>query len=157
MKTLKLPVFSKDKNVNTGIYIAIAALLAFALYKGYKWWKAKKDDTPTGTPKTIADSSPAAINNTKSTATSSTGKKVTIDNDTVLKKGMKGDRVQWLQDYYNKWVQPSRGGTKLVDDGNFGAKTEEAVKGTMGKTETSWTTFKSRVDSYWKPKTEAKK
>jgi hypothetical protein len=54
-------------------------------------------------------------------------------------------------------VQPSRGGTKLVDDGNFGAKTEEAVKGTMGKTETSWTTFKSRVDSYWKPKTEAKK
>lgn len=71
-----------------------------------------------------------------------------IDNNTILKKEMaKNDRVKWVQNYFNKYVAPSRGLAKITYDGVFGSKTEDAVFKTLGKKTTTWTEFKSHVDS----------
>lgn len=66
-----------------------------------------------------------------------------VGNDTLLKKGMKAQEVQWLQYLYNKEYIPKNGGTKLAEDGVFGAKTEAAVKRVTGtRTSIPWSAWR---------------
>ncbi len=135
---LKLPVLSKNKNINAFIYIAIFGIVAFAIYKIYIWYKNRNSIAP--------EQSISTIGTTPGTTIVPSNIAPEVSNDTILKKGSKNDRVQWVQNYYNKYVVPKNGGTKLVEDGVFGSKTEAAVFHVMGKKTVSWTEFKKRVD-----------
>lgn len=123
------------------IYIGVVVALVVA-YLIYRAWKAKKENAPVTPPTNFNTQTPTqtVVNNTP----------VTIDNNTILKRGSRNDRVQWVQYYFNKYVKDKKGMVRLDDDGIFGEKTEKAVKATLGKTTTTWTEFKNHVDTKFK-------
>ncbi|MCO5258673.1 MAG: hypothetical protein M9916_00840 [Crocinitomicaceae bacterium] len=123
------------------IYIGVAVALIVA-YLIYRAWKAKKENVPAVQPSNFNTQAPTqtVVNNTP----------VTIDNNTILKRGSENDRVQWVQYYFNKYVKDKKGMARLDEDGVFGEKTEKAVKATLGKTSTTWTEYKDFVDNNFK-------
>lgn len=68
-----------------------------------------------------------------------------LGSNTTLKRGSKGQEVQWVQYAYNKYRATPLGTTKLAQDGVFGPKTEAAVKSVTGSTSTTWTKFQGIV------------
>lgn len=127
------------KKVSTPVKIFVTISLIIVIYLVYTKYKAKKETT------TVADETPV----TPSLPNSNVGT-TAVNNDTILKKGSKNDRVLWLQGYYNKYVAPIDHKDKIEYDGIFGSETEKAVKHVMGTTSTTWTKFKSRVDYNYK-------
>ena len=89
-----------------------------------------------------------------------------ITNATILEWKspiMKADRVQWVQNYYNRYVRARKAAGKTPDwpiineDSKFGEDTHKAVFRIMGKHKTSWTEFKAKVEQLTKnlaPKAE---
>lgn len=89
-----------------------------------------------------------------------------ITNATILEWKsplMKSDRVQWVQNYYNRYVRARKAAGKTPDwpiideDSQFGEDTHKAVFRIMGKHKTSWTEFKAKVEQLTKnlaPKAE---
>ena len=141
MKNFKLPQLVKDKKMNGLIFIS---LTAFVLYLLWKQWKKNKAARVENDVKALSDSNPTSTGTVNS-------KPKPITNTTVLKRGDKADRVQWIQYYFNLYVVPKKQGlAKLTEDGIFGEKTEKAVKEVMGKNQTSWADFKNKVDSKYK-------
>lgn len=121
-------------------HIIIALVAVVVLYFGWKMYKNYKS---TQEPGNLDNSSPS----TGTVTEGGISKSVTMDNNTVLKRGSKGDRVDWVQYYFNKYVAEKKKMTPLARDGIFGAKTEAAVKATLGKTSTTWTEYKAHVES----------
>lgn len=123
------------KKISTPVKVVAGLAIIIVVYLIYTAYKAKKDvsDQVNETPVT-----PSAPNSNPGTAT--------VNNDTVLKKGSKNDRVLWLQGYYNKYVVPIDRKDKIKYDGIFGDETLKAVKHVMGTDSTTWTKFKARVD-----------
>ncbi len=56
-----------------------------------------------------------------------------IDEDRLLKRGDVGSDVESLQRGYNNYEAIPKGLTKLVEDGQFGAKTEAAIYTATGR------------------------
>lgn len=56
-----------------------------------------------------------------------------IDSDRLLKKGDVGADVQSLQQGYNYYFAVPKGLPKLVEDGNFGSKTEAGIYAATGR------------------------
>lgn len=82
-----------------------------------------------------------------------------ITNATILEWKsplMKSDRVQWVQNYYNRYVRARKAAGKTPDwpiieeDSIFGEDTHKAVYRIMGKHKTSWTEFKAKVEQLTK-------
>lgn len=143
MNILK-PKTKQEKQIRTVIIIVIALILAYCLYKyGIKgdplpWKKASQDALPEmGAAATTSAATSTASNSTTSTCT----------NQTLLKRGSRCDRVQWVQFLYNKYYAIPQGKTKLVEDGIFGANTEAAVKTIMGTITTTYADFYNRIQS----------
>lgn len=143
---MKLPVIVKDKKINNAIYIVIAVVIVFLIWKN----RDKIKNFITGRKAEDKDMAEKSANNTPSTGTSSTGAKETVTNDTILKRGSRNDRVFWVQSHFNKYVAPAKNLKKIEWDGIFGEETEKAVKATLGKTSTTWTEFKKHVESKYK-------
>lgn len=125
----------KKKN-NTTRNIIIGIVILVVIYFVFKNFKTNNTNTNTN----ATNSTPNNINNTP------TQTQPACTNTTILKRGSKCDRVQWVQNYFNTKVLPKVVGTPLVEDGVFGEKTELAVKQITGYTQTSWSAFKSAVD-----------
>ncbi len=89
-----------------------------------------------------ADEYPLSTGGGTSTNSTSTGLK-DLGDSTILKNGSKGKQVQWLQYLYNERYATPKNLTKLKEDGIFGSKTEKAVKGLTGRTQISWTDWKT--------------
>lgn len=79
---------------------------------------------------------------TSSSGTSSNG---SCTNDTVLKKGMSCDRVEWSQYKINQ-VASQLGISLLVKDSKFGSKTEQAFQKLLGKKTGSWNEVLSKCN-----------
>lgn len=119
---------SKAKNKKTWIIVAV---IIVAIILIWWWWKNKNT---TGA-KQLTASAPAPASGSSNSGlgfgwddvpdTDYTGNPLTIqlDTDKVLRRGVEGAEVKELQKILNDsgW-QP-----RLVEDGVFGAKTEEAV------------------------------
>lgn len=117
------------KNKKTrNIIIAIVVLIIVI------WlWKKYKDSKPTET--TPSKDGGSASSSSGGSASSSNPN---CTNATVLKKGMKGcDRISWSQYKINQ-VHTMLGIPKLVQDADFGAKTEAAFQKLLGKKTGSW-------------------
>ncbi|HRO75949.1 MAG TPA: hypothetical protein PLP27_07365, partial [Crocinitomicaceae bacterium] len=99
---------------------------------------------------TFTEEDKPSARNPKTGGSNTSSTQVGCTNETVLKRGSKCDRVQWIQHYFNTKVLPKVTGTRLVEDGIFGEKTELAVKQITGSTKTTWTNFKSKVDQKYK-------
>lgn len=140
----KLPVFSKNKKINTAIYVAIVGLLIYALYRLYLYLKEKRQNqTDPGT--TTGGNS----------ATNSGGGASYTDATVFTKKSpyMKDKRVQWIQYRYNqladfrKNAKLSPAWPKISEDSAFGPATEAAVNRVMAKKSASWAEFSAKANA----------
>jgi hypothetical protein len=88
-----------------------------------------------------------AVSNTGSNSSNSSNSAVTITNDTVLKKGDRGDKVGDLQVLLNKGLVKSNVGyATLGIDNAFGSKTEGALYLLVGKKQISINEFKKLLN-----------
>lgn len=140
---------------NKIIYISIAIVTALVIIASiiyyYKVVKPKNDNN------FDEGSSDEGGNTNNNTSTSGGGgsTKPAITNDTVFSVKsplMKNERVQWIQNRFNKYAKARKlkgktpDWTLLVEDSVYGNKTAEAVNKVLGKKSTSWTEFKIRMD-----------
>lgn len=142
---MKLPQLAKDKNTNIAIYVGIALIVIFVAYKAWQRFNVDTDYQ--------IEDIPGA--NTSSTAGTTTTAKVPVTNSTILKltsPRMKNERVQWVQNAYNKYakLRKTYGKTPdwatITEDGDFGTNTQAAVYRLMGEKSTTWEKVKTRTD-----------
>jgi len=144
------------KGLYIGIVIVTIAIVASIIVYYYTIVKPKKDlDRQISDSENAGSGTSAPSTSGGSTSTGNPTGPAPLSNNTILKWKsplMKGDRVQWLQNYYNKYVKLRQSLNKtpswptLDDDGVFGENTHKAVFRVMGKHETSWQAFKDKVD-----------
>ncbi len=126
------------KKLIIGVIILVVVIVVF------RFLKKSKGSTPgTPPPSLTTQTAPVAAPSAPSNPSSAP----TCSNDTVLKRGSKCDRVEWVQYYYNKYVAIPLNKTKLDQDGAFGSKTESAVNAVLGKKTTTWSEWKKKLES----------
>lgn len=144
------------KGLYIGIGIVALAIIVSIIVYYYMIVKPQKEaEGTTG----IEPYSPVIPSSSSSTSSASSGSSSpvtpTMTNTTLLEWKsplMKGDRVQWVQNAYNKVALKRKSKNKLPDwpiiqeDGVFGENTHKAVNRVMGKYKTTWTEFKQKTD-----------
>ena len=137
----KLPVLHKDKNTNTAIFVLIALAVIFIIYKLFKEFRPETETA-------IEQSNGGTTPNTPAPP-----KVNAITNATVFSlknPRMKADRVQWMQNGYNKYARARKAKGKTPDwaviseDSVFGPGTEAAMNRLMGKKSANWNEVKAR-------------
>lgn len=127
------------KNKKALAALAVLAILLAAYFTKSKWlpFFQKKNDTPaSGTTNNTGNTS------TNNTNTNSTSTSTTIDKATILKRGDSGPSVKELQRLINTKLQPPL--ATLVEDGEFGPKTETALLSVFGANTASINQFNTK-------------
>lgn len=127
------------KNKKYIIYTLIALFVIWIIWKNVKGNRAYTQPTTTSNPNIATNSVTTGTNS----GTSSSGFSCT--NETVLKKGMKCDRVQWCQYKINQ-VASILGIAKLTNDSIFGSKTEQAFQKLLGKKTGTWNEVREKCN-----------
>jgi hypothetical protein len=140
---------------NKVLYISIAVITALVIVATIVYYfKVIKGQNQDNKFDELGDDSNQG-NQGSQTSSGGGSTKPAITNDTVFSVKsplMKNDRVQWIQNRFNKYAKARKlkgktpDWTLLVEDGVYGNKTADAVNKVMGKKSTSWTEFKIRMD-----------
>ncbi|WP_290713193.1 hypothetical protein [Flavihumibacter sp. CACIAM 22H1] len=121
----------KSKKINPWVFLLVLGLIGLGIFLVYKYrfviagWFSASNSTDGPSDRKTQELIHAALNNTgginNPTPPNVTPKKPPY---WPLKKGSKNDHVRWVQIMVNKI--PNTGG-RLVEDGNWGAKTDAKV------------------------------
>lgn len=141
------------KGLYIGIGIVALAIIVSIIVYYYMIVKPQKESEESTNIEPY--SPPSSSGSGVSSGSSSSNAAPALTNTTLLEWKsplMKGDRVQWVQNAYNKVALKRKSKNKTPDwpiieeDGKFGENTHKAVNRVMGKYKTTWTEFKQKTD-----------